>query len=356
MATSLPTGNKDAAREAALARQVLPLPRELYIESTSRCNETCDQCPRTHLGREPDRDITLAEVRQIVDQLPSVERVVLHGLGEPLMNDELPQIVAYLHERGAYTLFNSNALLLNEARGRALIEAGLDELRISMDGATPATYARVRGVNQRALPHIVRNLTAFETLKRSLGASTPRTSLWFTAMRENIGELPQLVEIAARTGVPEVYVQRFIYFGKGLAQEEQALFHHAQDRERSLIADAEAQCKALGIRFAATGATTPAVYLGRPSKRGETQPNPTRPWAGCHRPYALAYITAHGNVYSCCFAPFHPGPWRERVLGNAFTQSMPEIWHGDRYAAFRAAFESDTPWSQCAGCGTKWSL
>ena len=359
MAISLPAGKTDTAltaRALALAGQRLPLPRELYIESTSRCNETCDQCPRTHLGREPDRDITLAEVRQIVEQLPVIERVVLHGLGEPLMNAELDQIVAYLRGRGAYTLFNSNALLLNEARGRALIEAGLDELRISMDGATPATYARVRGVNQRALPHIIRNLTAFEQLKRDLGTVTPRTSLWFTAMRENIGELPQLVEIAARTGVLEVYVQRFIYFGKGLAQEEQALYHHVQQRERDLIAEAQARCQALGIHFTATGATTPTIYLGRPSRRGEPQSDPARPWAGCHRPYALAYITANGSVYSCCFAPFHPGPWQERKLGDAFTQSMEDIWNGERYATFRAAFESDTPWSQCAGCGTKWSL
>ena len=74
----------------------LPLPRELYIESTTRCNEFCDQCPRTHLGREADRDISLAEVRSIVEQFPVLDRAVLHGLGEPLLNRELPEIVAYL--------------------------------------------------------------------------------------------------------------------------------------------------------------------------------------------------------------------------------------------------------------------
>ncbi len=331
-------------------RSPLPLPRELYIESTTRCNEACDQCPRTHLGREPDRDITLEEVQHIVDQLPDLGRAVLHGLGEPLMNKELPQIVSYLHGRGVYTLFNSNALLLNEAHGQALIEAGLDELRISMDGATPATYARVRGVNQKALPHILRNLAAFAALKRRLGAEQPRTSLWFTAMRENLVELPALIEIAAQAEVPEVYVQRFIYFGKGLATEEQAVYRQARDQERELLAQAEARCEALGIRFAATGATTPAVYVGH------DEGSESRHWSPCWRPYTLAYITSHGNVFSCCFSPFHPGPWRERVLGNAFEQSMADIWNGERYQAFRAAFESDTPWDQCAGCGTRWSL
>jgi radical SAM protein with 4Fe4S-binding SPASM domain len=351
MATLIPANDIQRLREQASQGERLPLPTELYIESTSRCNEACDQCPRTHLGREADRDIALAEVRQIVEQAPGLRRVVLHGLGEPLMNPELPQIVAYLHQRGIYTLFNSNALLLNDARGRALIAAGLDELRVSMDGASPQTYARVRGVNEKALPHIIRNLAAFERLKVELGAQAPRVSLWFTAMRENIEELPRLVEIAAQTGVREVYVQRFIYFGKGLATEQQAIRRHARARERELIALAAARCEALGVRFTATGASTPAAYVGR-----EGGQSAARPWTGCQRPYTLAYITAHGNVYSCCFAPFHPGPRRERLLGNALEQPFEAIWNGERYRAFRAAFESDTPWSQCAGCGVKWSL
>jgi MoaA/NifB/PqqE/SkfB family radical SAM enzyme len=294
--------------------------------------------------------MTLDEVRHITDQLPVLERVVLHGLGEPLLNPDLPRIVHHLRERNARVLFNTNALLLNERRGRALIDAGLSELRVSLDGADPITYGRVRGVNARALPHIIANLERFTTLQSSLGADTPVISLWFTAMRENIEELPGIIDIAARTHVREVYVQRFIYFGKGLAQAEQALYDRAHARELAIIRDAEARCRALGIGFRATGAATPAEYLTRGQHRAR------RPWAGCRRPYTLAYVTAHGNVFSCCFAPFHPGPARERLLGNAFVEPFAEIWNGERYRAFRAAFESDTPWDQCAGCGSKWSL
>ena len=330
-------------------RAPLPLPRELYIESTTRCNEFCDQCPRTHLGREEDRDITPDEVRQIVDQIPGLERVVLHGLGEPLLNARLPEIISLLRERNIRALFNTNALLLNERRGRALIDAGLNQLRISLDGATPGMYARVRGVNEKALPLIVRNLTAFELLKRELGAQHPETSLWFTAMRENFHELPDLIDIAVQTGIREVYVQRFIYFGRGLARKEQAIYRQEHERERQYLAEAEARCNAEGIRFTATGATTPTEYLNSDEASN-------RPWSACQRPYQLAYITAHGNVFSCCFAPFDPGPRSQKVLGNVFEQPFDAIWNGERYSAFRAAFESDTPWPHCAGCGTRWSL
>jgi MoaA/NifB/PqqE/SkfB family radical SAM enzyme len=331
--------------------EVVPLPSELYLETTNRCNELCDQCPRTHLKREVERDLSLAEVIQITDQLPVLERVVLHGLGEPMLNPELPAIVAHLRRRGAYVLFNSNATALSEKMGRGLIEADLNELRVSLDGATAQTYARVRGVSEKTLPKIIRNLSAFTRLQRELGAERPRLSFWFTAMRENLPELPRLVDIALETGVREIYVQRLIYFGEGLEREEQAIFHHAQQQELEIIRQTEQRCQEHGLAFRATGATTPIEYISQ--KADEVA---RRPWSPCQRPRKLAYITSTGNVFSCCFAPFHPGPASTRVLGNAFEQRFADIWNGPRYQAFRAAFDSDEPWDQCAGCGSKWSL
>src|SRR5579871_2553681 len=239
------------------AEALVPMPRELYLETTNRCNELCDQCPRTHLQREEERDLTLADVIAITDQLPVLERVVLHGLGEPMLNPELPAIVGHLRRRGAYVLFNSNATALSERLGRALIAADLNELRVSLDGATPGTYARVRGVNERTLPKIIRNLATFTQLQRELRAERPRLSFWFTAMRENLHELPGLVDIALETGVREIYVQRLIYFGDGLAREEQALFRRAQQEELAIIRQTEQRCHEHGLDFRATGATTP---------------------------------------------------------------------------------------------------
>ena len=70
---------------------IATLPRSIYIEPTSRCNELCQQCPRTLLSREDDRDLSFDNFRYIVDQFPLLDRVVLHGLGEPLpLLDEAP--------------------------------------------------------------------------------------------------------------------------------------------------------------------------------------------------------------------------------------------------------------------------
>ncbi len=328
---------------------ILTLPRSIYIEPTSRCNELCQQCPRTLLSREDDRDLSYDNFRYIVDQFPVLERVVLHGLGEPLLNKELPRMISYLKARGTYVLFNSNGILLNEKRGQALIDAGLDEYRLSMDGGTREVYAHVRGVD--AFDKIWRNVRAFTAMQRAQDARKPAVSLWFTAMRENLHDLPRLVDLAADAGIKEVYMQRLVYFEEGLAASKQSLFRRALREELDLVRNCEERCRELGITFNAAGTTTPVESLVRDF--GE------RPWSGCRRPYSLTYITSSGNVLSCCFAPFGHKSAREykeeRVLGNIFQEPIAAIWQGERYQAFRAAFESDAPARHCSQCGLNWS-
>ena len=73
-----------------------PLPRSLYLETTSRCNSLCETCILTFGGREPRKDLGWEEFRRIVDQFPALERVLLHGIGEPLLNRDLPRMIAHL--------------------------------------------------------------------------------------------------------------------------------------------------------------------------------------------------------------------------------------------------------------------
>jgi MoaA/NifB/PqqE/SkfB family radical SAM enzyme len=328
---------------------VTSLPRSIYIEPTSRCNELCQQCPRTLLSREDDRDLSFEKFRYIVDQFPVLERVVLHGLGEPLLNKDLPLMIRYLKERGTYVLFNSNGILLNAKRGQALIDIGLDEYRLSMDASTRATYSRVRGVD--VFDKVWHNVRAFIAMQEEQNVSKPAVSLWFTAMRENLHELPVLINLASENGISEIYMQRLVYFERGLAASQQALFHRATSEELALVRRCEQICKERGILFKAAGSVSPLESIARDFG--------ARPWSGCRRPYNLTYITSSGNVLSCCFAPFgHKSAQEyreERVLGNIFQQSMEHIWHGERYTAFRHAFESDAPARHCSQCGVNWS-
>ncbi len=203
----------------------------LYLETTNRCNLLCTTCPRTYEELEPPADMSWALFTSIVDQIPNLNRAVLHGVGEPMLVKHLPRMVRYLKDRGTYVLFNTNGTVLNEKNGRALIAADLDELRVSFDAATPETYLAVRGKNY--FNRILKNVRAFRELQEREGHAKPRVSAWLTGLRETIEELPDFVRVAAETGIKEVHLQRLVFFTDkaiGMARPDQALYEQLVGR------------------------------------------------------------------------------------------------------------------------------
>ena len=318
-----------------------PVPREVYIEPTNRCNELCQTCPRTFFTREPEADLDLERFLGILDQFPDVERVVLHGVGEPLLARDLPAMVAEANRRGARVLFNTNALALHRRLAERLVAAGLDELRISMDAADRRTYLAIRGVD--GYEKAMRRTADFCRLLRELQAERPQVSLVFMAMRESIAELPAVIERAGAMGVRRVVLQRLVHFGTGLATEPQSLM--GEDLS-AVLADCRTAAARWGVELAGTGGLSPAESL--------TPVDLRRPWSGCTRPWRSTYVTANGNVLPCCFAPFTTSDYDGVVLGNVFERPMEEIWNGSEYEAFRRAHASDEPPECCRGCGTRW--
>jgi MoaA/NifB/PqqE/SkfB family radical SAM enzyme len=272
----------------------------------------------------------------------------MHGVGEPLLNRELPAMIDYLKRRPdqPHVLFNSNAILLTPANQQALIEAGLDEFRISTDAARSELYTHIRGVD--AFDVMVDNVGSFAQLIQRVGHG-PRLSFWFTAMRENLADLPAIVRLAHRLTVSEVHVQRLVFYGHGLAQEAQSLFRDLQEHEDARLREAETLADDLGISFRASGAASPRKSLTAPGNR-------QHPWTRCRRPSSLMYITANGHVLPCCFSPFTTRDYAGLVLGNAFRAPLVEIWYGAAYRDFRSALQSDTPPESCDRCGVCWSL
>ncbi|MEJ2512220.1 MAG: hypothetical protein P8Y72_11555, partial [Anaerolineales bacterium] len=70
------------------SRLTKDLPTQVYIEVTNYCNSLCASCPLTYnhfLPYEPKHHLGWDKFRQIVDQFPRLDRVVLHGIGEPLL-------------------------------------------------------------------------------------------------------------------------------------------------------------------------------------------------------------------------------------------------------------------------------
>jgi radical SAM protein with 4Fe4S-binding SPASM domain len=321
----------------------------LYLETTNRCNLLCTTCPRTYAELEPEADMSWELFTRIVDQVPNIARVVLHGVGEPMLVKDLPRMIRYLKARGAYVLFNTNGTVLTPKKGRELCDTGLDELRVSLDAANARTFLQVRGKDY--FSRIVRNVKAFTEMQLREGLAKPRVSLWLTGLKETIAQLPDFVRIAHDVGVREVYLQRLVFFGEesiGMARPDQALFERLDQDEACHLEAAETLAQTLGISFNASGATEPEESLAR-----RTDQNP---WSLCRRPWAVMYFTANGRALPCCIAPFSQKGYENYTLGNATQQTLQEIWNGPAYRSFRTGLQSDDPPKSCASCGLRWSL
>jgi MoaA/NifB/PqqE/SkfB family radical SAM enzyme len=322
----------------------------LYLEVTNRCNLLCTTCPRTYEDLEPPADMSWDLFASIVDQIPDLTRAVLHGVGEPMLVKALPRMVRYLTDRGVYTLFNTNGTVLSERSGRALIEAQLDELRVSLDASNARSFREIRGKNYFA--RILRNVRAFRDLQEREAHAKPRVSAWLTGLKETVQELPEFVRMAADIGVKEVYLQRLVFFDKdaiGKARPDQALFEQMTLEDARYLEEAEELARSLGMTFNASGAASEPGTSLRNS-------DGSSPWSLCRRPWTLMYFTANGRALPCCIAPFSQHGYEQYTLGDATQQTLHEIWNGPAYRDFRAALLTDKPHQACANCGMRWSL
>jgi len=117
-------------------------PYTIDIELTNRCNADCYFCPRDetpHQGLMSDEvfDQALLRSKQIRELYahadPAVEvGITMCGLGEPLLHKRAPEFIRRARDEGFYTTMSSNAALLDERRGAAVLDAGLQAIYINV--------------------------------------------------------------------------------------------------------------------------------------------------------------------------------------------------------------------------------
>ena len=321
----------------------LSLPSELQIEPTNRCNMRCNACKRTHVRLARDADLTLADYRHIVRDLPRLERVAFQLNGEPLLCDDVFAMIRHAVDAGARTVMNSNATLLDRRRRHALLDCGLHELRVSLDGASREAVERMAGAD--VLEVVSRGVRAL-TAERGAG-ELPRVSLWMVATRDNIEELPGLVRVAAEIGADEVYAQRLVLTGHGVAVAERSLHGQIDEAIREVVARAEEVAAEVGVAVRASGR--------RPVLESFAAPEDAPGTLACWRAWRSAVVTAEQRVLPCCISSFVVD-YDALQVGDLRRQTWPEIWNGEPYRALRRGILTGAPVRACASCGACWSL
>lgn len=168
---------------------------KIYIEPTVACNLDCITCFRNAwdqpIGRMTEE--TFENIYNSLKQMDPIPDVYFGGIGEPLFHVKTIEWIRRIKELGVKVEIITNGTILTEKKSHELIDTGLDVLWVSLDGATPETYADVRIGAE--LPTILANLERFYKMRKGGHYPTPEIGIAFVAMKRNIADLPKVIQI-----------------------------------------------------------------------------------------------------------------------------------------------------------------
>jgi len=173
------------------------LPIKLDIENLSRCNFRCVMCQVSEWPKgQRARDLTFHEFQKIIDDNIGLVEIKIQGMGEPTLGkDEFYRMIKYARDRYIWvrTITNGSLLHLND-NSQKLLQSGVNEIQISIDGADKNTFEKIRvgGKYERVIDN-VRNLN--ELAQKS---NKNITKMWTVVQDQNINQLKDLIFLAEK--------------------------------------------------------------------------------------------------------------------------------------------------------------
>jgi radical SAM protein with 4Fe4S-binding SPASM domain len=305
-----------ALLDAERAEQGELLPHVVAWNLTRRCNLRCTHC---YISAGPwetaEAELDGAECRRVVDELLEVNpspMLILSG-GEPLVREDLPDLVSHASGQGATVVVGTNATALTAARVRTLKDAGVSGVAVSVDSLEAGRHDAFRG-GTRALE---RTVAALEILRANQLDFVVQT----TATPANADEIPTLVDWAAEQGAVCFNLYFLVPTGRGANLLDLSpnrietlleVLVEAEERHRGTMM-VRAKCAPHFMRHvhAATPDSPVLNYRTR-----------------CPCGIDYCRITPEGKVTPCPYAP--------TVAGDLRSQSFGEIWSGsDVFSALR---------------------
>ena len=299
--------------------------RKLTIEVTTLCNLKCAGCPRTvavNEGAWVNKSMRLDDFKAILNHLPFVNMVTLHGIGEPTLHKNFIDIVEAAKQSSKFGMIKitTNALAKPAEFYLEAQKKGLDEIWISVDSINQSLSTKLRENTD-----IVKIQETIKLLAQKNFA--PSISMTVSALnfRECLFSAHTLLELGAKT----IHMQEYQDFGEteGVMTIQERLEFVERCIEYSRLYPDRS------IKF------PPFVYRTANKK-------PVDPSEMCTAPWERPAITVDGYLTPCC-TTFDPNLWNKTSL---VSQTWVEAYSSSSIKKWIQAYRREKGNLICQGC------
>ena len=293
-------------------------PISLSIEPTTACNLGCPECPSgLKMFSRPTGNLDPKLFEKIIDQVhQKLIYLTFYFQGEPFINKQFLKMVKYASDKKIFTSTSTNAHFIDKKVAEEIIESGLDQLIISMDGTTQEVYEQYRVHGE--LDKVLQGTENIIAAKKRLNSSTPKVIFQFLVVKHNEHQIDDLHHLANKMGVDEVALKTAQIYdyknGSPLLPTDQKYSRY------KLNANGEYEIK-------------------------------SKLHNHCWRLWHSAVITWDGDIVPCCFDKD-----AKYQMGTLEKHTFQDIWHNDTYKGFRnSIIQSRKNIDICQNCteGTK---
>ena len=285
---------------------------------TRRCNLKCVHCYSNSQNIKYSDELSTEEGKALISDLASFGcPVILFSGGEPLMREDLPELVQFAVDSGMRAVISTNGTLITEKKAAIFAGIGLSYMGVSLDG-TGEIHDRFRGV-KGAFDAAVQGIRRCQDAGIKVGVR-------FTITGENSSEIPAIFDFIEENNIPRACFYHLVYSGRASTLADNDLSHIETREVVDLIMDRTRDLFDRGmpkeILTVDNHADGPYIYLRllkEDPKRAADVLELLRMNEGNNSGRGIGCVSWDGEVYADQF-------WREISFGNVTKRPFSDIW------------------------------
>ena len=281
--------------------EVSYLPLMMDLEPKQRCNYRCIMCDPFKIKRQ---DMTFEEYKKIIDEQVGLMEIKIQGVGEPLLNKDFFKMLEYAKSKHLWVRTTTNGSLLEmNDNYRKLVDTGVHDINISLDGADKEIYEEIRrGGNFENIVKCCRLLNDYNN-------KTKKTIVraWVVIQKQNKHQFFEFPKFFADLGFKEMtYSLSMHNYGREGDNEETTSYNFTEEDYRKL----QEICDQVGIKL---------TFFFHPQFNSQSF---------CKIPFKRVYVTTDSHIVPCCYIG------NQEIVNFGSYQDFNNIWYS-KYKGFR---------------------